>query len=148
MTWRHKEPWHQQLWYWHTGMSFFGIQFPCYEFIIKYQRTWSPNQQSHMAAGKFAWKKYFSVPEKLSWFIRHLSDGQYSIQICEISHQTFGPSHRKCPTCLMIFMNTDISQFGSYMTCIRMHDDKLYSYFLLVTPQKVVIYTTREVSKL
>ena len=30
----------------------------------------------------------------------------YSIQICEISHQTFGPSHRKCPMCLMIFMNT------------------------------------------
>ena len=30
----------------------------------------------------------------------------YSIQICEISHQTFGPSHRKCPTCPMIFMNT------------------------------------------
>ena len=30
----------------------------------------------------------------------------YSIQICEISHQTFGPSHRKCPTCPMIFVNT------------------------------------------
>ena len=30
----------------------------------------------------------------------------YSIQICEISHQTFGPSHRKCPMCPMIFMNT------------------------------------------
>ena len=48
-----------------------------------------------------------SVPEKLSWFIRHLSDGLiYSIQICEISHQTFGRSHRKCPMCPMIFMNT------------------------------------------
>ena len=22
-----------------------------------------------------------------------------SIQICEISHQTFGPCHRQCPTC-------------------------------------------------
>ena len=30
----------------------------------------------------------------------------YSIKICEISHQTFGPSHRKCPTCPMIFVNT------------------------------------------
>ena len=29
-----------------------------------------------------------------------------SIEICEISHQTFGPSHRKCPICPMIFMNT------------------------------------------
>ena len=28
------------------------------------------------------------------------------IQICEISHQTFGPSHRKCPMGPMIFMNT------------------------------------------
>ena len=30
----------------------------------------------------------------------------YSVQNCEISHQTFGPSHRKCPTCPMIFVNT------------------------------------------
>ena len=30
----------------------------------------------------------------------------YSIQICEISHKSFGPSHRKCPMCPMIFMNT------------------------------------------
>ena len=30
----------------------------------------------------------------------------YSIQICEISHQTFGPRHRNCPMCPMIFMNT------------------------------------------
>ena len=30
----------------------------------------------------------------------------YSIEICEISHQTFGPSHRKCPMCPMILMNT------------------------------------------
>ena len=33
----------------------------------------------------------------------------YSIQICEISHQTFGPSHRKCRMCPMIFMNTVIN---------------------------------------
>ena len=32
----------------------------------------------------------------------------YSIQNCEISHQTFGPSHQKCPTCPMIFVNTAI----------------------------------------
>ena len=30
----------------------------------------------------------------------------YSIQLCEISHQTFWPSHRKCPTCPKIFVNT------------------------------------------
>ena len=35
-----------------------------------------------------------SIPEKPSWFIRHLSD-MYAIQICEISHQTYGPSHWK-----------------------------------------------------
>ena len=29
----------------------------------------------------------------------------YPIQIFEISHQTFGPSHRKCQTCPMIFVN-------------------------------------------
>ena len=31
----------------------------------------------------------------------------YSIQICEIFHQTFGPGLRKCPMCPMIFMDTD-----------------------------------------
>ena len=30
----------------------------------------------------------------------------YSIEIRQISHRTFGPSHRKCPTCPMIFVNT------------------------------------------
>ena len=30
----------------------------------------------------------------------------YSIKIRQISHRTFGPSHRKCPTCPMIFVNT------------------------------------------
>ena len=45
---------------------------------------------------------YTSVPEKPS--IRHLSN-MYAIQICEIFHQTYGPSHWKCP---MIFMNTVI----------------------------------------
>ena len=51
-----------------------------------------------------------SVTEKLSWFIRHLNCPMgfiYSIQFCEISHQTFGPSHLKCPTCPMVFVNTD-----------------------------------------
>ena len=33
----------------------------------------------------------------------------YSIQIREISHRTFGPSHRKCPTCPMIFVNTALT---------------------------------------
>ena len=76
-----------------------------------------------------------SVAEKLSWFIRHLSDGLYidglvqercnsianalelrlsstnpwicSLQTCEISHRTFGPGHRKCLMCLIIFVNTE-----------------------------------------
>ena len=30
----------------------------------------------------------------------------YFFQICEISHQTFGPSNQKCLTCPMIFINT------------------------------------------
>ena len=30
----------------------------------------------------------------------------YSIPICAIFQQTFGPSHQKCPTCPMIFVNT------------------------------------------
>ena len=53
-----------------------------------------------------------SVTEKLSWFIRHMSDqtyvrwALYSIPNCDISHQTFGPSHQKCLTCPMIFVNT------------------------------------------
>ena len=37
----------------------------------------------------------------------------YSIQICEISHQTFGPSHWTCP---MIFVNTVSASYMSY-TC-------------------------------
>ena len=36
----------------------------------------------------------------------------YSIKICQISHRTFGPSHRKCPTCPMIFVNTAIIKWG------------------------------------
>ena len=32
----------------------------------------------------------------------------YSIKIRQISHRTFGPSHRKCPTCPMIFVNTGV----------------------------------------
>ena len=28
-----------------------------------------------------------------------------SLQICEISHQTFGPSHQKCSMCPMILVN-------------------------------------------
>ena len=40
--------------------------------------------------------------------IRNFYDGLYiySIQICKIFHQTFGPSHRKYLTCLMITVNT------------------------------------------
>ena len=30
----------------------------------------------------------------------------YSIQICEISHQTFGPGHQKCLMCPMTFIDT------------------------------------------
>ena len=44
------------------------------------------------------------------WWIRpcYNSTWLYSIQYCEISHQTLGPSHRKCPKCPMIFVNTGI----------------------------------------
>ena len=37
----------------------------------------------------------------------------YSIQICEISHQIFGPSHQKCLTCPMIFVNTAIPSLST-----------------------------------
>ena len=43
----------------------------------------------------------------------------YSIQICEISHQTFGPSHRKCPTCPMIFMNTGALAMELLQSCTK-----------------------------
>ena len=50
-----------------------------------------------------------SVPEKLSWFIRHLSDGLYTLYIVSnLSHRTFGPSQWKCLMCPMIFMNTGV----------------------------------------
>ena len=39
----------------------------------------------------------------------------YSIEIYEISHRTFGPSHRKCPTCPTIFMNTDFYMPSQYL---------------------------------
>ena len=55
-------------------------------------------------------EKNSSVLEKLSWFIRHLSDGLY-IFYCKFVKSLnghLGPSHRKCPMCLMIFMNTGI----------------------------------------
>ena len=42
----------------------------------------------------------------------------YLIQICEISHQTFEPSHRKCPTCLMIFVNIDLSGTVFTKSCL------------------------------
>ena len=75
---------------------------------------------------QFRWKNGISSGRKLPWKFPEVSrvgrnvtalnfhDSSdicpmgfiYSIQICEISHQTFGPSHRKCPMCPMIFMNT------------------------------------------
>ena len=45
------------------------------------------------------WKTFIVHQNFVSWDI-------YSIGICEISHQTFGPSHRKCPTCLTFFAYT------------------------------------------
>ena len=41
----------------------------------------------------------------------------YSIQICEISHQTFGPSHRKCLTCPTFFAYTVLTQHWSLFAC-------------------------------
>ena len=39
----------------------------------------------------------------------------YSIQTREISHRTFRPSHRKCPTCPMIFVNTASWKENTYL---------------------------------
>ena len=53
--------------------------------------------------------KIGNVTKKLLWFIRHLCDGLYiSYSNFWNLYQTFGPSHRKCPTCLMIFVNTEL----------------------------------------
>ena len=49
----------------------------------------------------------------------------YSIEICEISHQTFGPSHRKCPMCPTFLAYTafnigliqDVIYFNPHLTC-------------------------------
>ena len=51
----------------------------------------------------------------------------YSIKIRQISHRTFGPSHRKCPTCPMIFVNTVIITAGARAsaTFLMMHVDAL-----------------------
>ena len=35
---------------------------------------------------------------RITFMVRQTNGFIYSIQICEISHQTFGPSHRKCLT--------------------------------------------------
>ena len=83
---------------------------------VKYKNALSPLLM-HWRYSSLALNHWYisSVAEKCWWFIRHSSDGLYficSIQICEICHQTFGPSHQKCPTCLMIFVNwTLISLF-------------------------------------
>ena len=53
----------------------------------------------------------------------------YSIQICEISYQTFWPSHRKCPTCLMIFVNTGaICVIIPWVTHVTLSDVFLYPF--------------------
>ena len=52
----------------------------------------------------------------------------YSIQICEISHQTFGPSHRKCP---MIFVNTGLAvgSLARWLPLMVTHTCKLDTIF-------------------
>ena len=76
--------------------------------------------------------------QKLPWFIRHLSEGLYnSIQNCEITHQTFGPIQRKCPTCPMIFVNTAVCVL---LCVILLDDDKFYCF---VEWRSVVLVLTR-----
>ena len=82
----------------------------------------------------------------------------YSIQNCEISHQTFGPSHRKCPTCPMIFVNTAISNFEVYLIlwleniltgpCGQLlwvpgYDDSAHQKFANATTQKRTVMKQR-----
>ena len=51
-------------------------------------------------------QKTFIVHQTFVWW------AAYSIQICEISHQTFGPSHRKCLMCPTIFVNIAKTHWG------------------------------------
>ena len=53
----------------------------------------------------------------------------YSIQICEISHQTFGPSHQKCLTCLKIFINTNPREADKCRTSIPYINHVMLSWY-------------------
>ena len=48
----------------------------------------------------------------------------YSIQICEIFHQTFGPGHGKCPMCPMIFMKTGSIAWLNFVKAMYFNDIK------------------------
>ena len=55
-------------------------------------------------------------PAKVAVYLKNFHDSSdicsmgfiYSIQICEISRETFGPSYWKYPMCPMIFMSTEV----------------------------------------
>ena len=77
----------------------------------------------------------YEHPTSLTVYLKNFHDSSdicpmgfiYSIQICDISHQTFEPSHRKCPMCLMIFMNTALNK--------RIMANHVTSAFLAATKQ-------------
>ena len=86
----------------------FLMYFPQKKFLFRFQyltevcSELSNCQLVHIDSGEAVYPKNFHDSSDICpmGFI-------YSIQICEISHQTFGLRHQKYPTCPMIFMNTD-----------------------------------------
>ena len=69
-----------------------------------------------------------SVPEKLSGFIRHLSDGLYIFHsnLWNLSSDIWA-NRRKCPMCPMIFMDTEGSIF-------------VYKYIILILNMRGVSF--------
>ena len=81
----------------------YGQPNSCAELMVQTNKSMAPCYSSvHPGA------MYLKNPHDSSDICHCFSDGLYicSIQIYEISHQTCGPSNRKCPMCPMIFMNT------------------------------------------
>ena len=72
-------------------------------------RTWEATQRSPVdqywvvVPNDQCSLKTFMIHRTFVWWALYV----YSIQICESSHRTFGPSHWKCAMRPMIFMNTE-----------------------------------------
>ena len=67
-----------------------------------------------------AFQNVISVAEKLSWFIGQIRWAYVILFKFVRSHQTFGPSHRRCPTCPMIFVNT-VSSANCQPFCLSLN---------------------------